>query len=663
MPVRICVWNLYKFTRTYVLQTEYANNLLAVINPAAAAPAYDVFAIIEVGNKKNIAPGDPARGDGVLGVLALLSRLQARTATWRVAPTVSLALGTKSETIAVFYDSATVELLGPSTADDLSQPFDASLDNTGKLFWVDGNTGALNSADTDGANVAVLPTGANHPVSLVIDEKNRKLYWSQAGDHSIWWADFDGTNAAAIVAGVDATDLAVDNINEKLYWLEGDTIRNSDLDGTGPADVIGDNVNPASSFCLDPVEDELHWIDLTLANKLQHCVLNGNKNADVPLAGLNTPTKLMEDLQREYLYWVDTAANSIQRCDLRANNFATLVAAGTPRNLCLDLQNRKMYWIETGANNIHWANLDGTGAAVIVAGQQPSSLAVDPVRGFLYWSDTAGAGSICFSRLDGTQIHPGNYEQIAVGQAPTLPCWYRGRVRKGSCSFENPIGTALNFPQANQRRPYLVRMRDKNPAGPNDEFLLAVVHSPSPDRKPTVMNAPAQNGTTNVGSIREITTLRGGVPVVIAGDYNCCSLPDLTVPGCNSNLPGHGQDDIDAFDAFTVTAAYAAQVWATPSMLSPVGPNALPTDYKGHAYDNVFSIGFGAVANAQIRDIVHEAADAFRLALPLPVPPVLSLVQFQPIQAKYHYHNYQVAPLVFETGLSDHLPAVITVTI
>src|ERR1044071_191441 len=113
MAVRILCWNIFEFSLKTVNDTPRINRILKWVNPAGQAPSYDVFVVLEPRNNHTVSRGDFALGTGSWGIYALLARLQARTATWKAAPPLSLCLGGKSETIAVFYDSAVVELVGP----------------------------------------------------------------------------------------------------------------------------------------------------------------------------------------------------------------------------------------------------------------------------------------------------------------------------------------------------------------------------------------------------------------------------------------------------------------------------------------------------------------------------------------------------------------------
>jgi hypothetical protein len=662
MPIRICVWNIFEFTNKHILQTHYANNLLDFLHPAGAQ-AFDVIAIIEPRNRHCIPPGDAADGEGTLGILTLLTRLQLRHAAWRVAPPLSTAHGTKSETIALFYDSTNIELCGPNTNGAIPALFDYALDQTGGVFWHDTVSDTIRFRNTATGVASNLATGAD-ATSLAVDGNTPALYWCNNVANEIWMSDIDGQNAAAIIQTTDASHIQVESVFQKLYWIDDDTLFRSDLDGTNEEEIIGDNADPVRDYYIDPTYDRIYWAG---DNKIQYCTLNGTKDTNL-VNGITTPSQLLADMQREYIYWVDTGANRIQRFGLKAgaNVVANLVTAGNPRHLRLDLHHAKMYWVRTGTGDIWWADLNGANAAAIVAGENATGIAIDPARNRLYWTTAAAGSSIGFSLLDGTQINPPNYERAAANQAPAELLAYRGDVNVGQCEFVDGVGNNIVFPQAAERRPMLFRLRDNRVGGPNNEFMLLIYHAPKPEYGAKKKNKQARRGVKQLQNIQEITANRGVIPVVVAGDFNCCPVANNTTPGCNHKTAGHGLVNANALATITNVGGmnYNADVQGAFSSISPPGPASPYNDFKNHAYDNIFSIGFAAVANAQVDDLITTRATAFAAALPIPVLlPALPLAQFQIIHRRHYKNKYTVAPAVQESGISDHLPVKITVTL
>jgi len=113
--VRLLVWNIEKFSFNRISPLNRHNYVNGVISPVAAARP-DIIAIIEV-----VARGRPLGSllinTGMNGTWLQVFRLNLLTAPatpWRVVPPLSLTGGTRAEAISVFYNSTTVNLIGPN---------------------------------------------------------------------------------------------------------------------------------------------------------------------------------------------------------------------------------------------------------------------------------------------------------------------------------------------------------------------------------------------------------------------------------------------------------------------------------------------------------------------------------------------------------------------
>lgn len=99
-----------------------------------------------------------------------------------------------------------------------------------------------------------------------------------------------------------------------------------------------------------------------------------------------------------------------------------------------------------------------------------------------------------------------------------------GGTWKGQARFwTGGVGPEKVFDQNPQRRPYMVNFTAGGVA-----FSVVSHHSPSP-KGPA--NVRAQQGTAALAEIEEITTLRAN-PVIITGDFNCCTANPCPNNGC-----------------------------------------------------------------------------------------------------------------------------------
>jgi hypothetical protein len=101
------------------------------------------------------------------------------------------------------------------------------------MYWSDIRNGTLNRAFLNGANVEVLfHTDDPLIIDLAVDWVNEKIYWTEAIQGYMYWSDvrtgslnrafLNGTSAEVLLHTEDPVidGIAVDWVNEKLYWTE-----------------------------------------------------------------------------------------------------------------------------------------------------------------------------------------------------------------------------------------------------------------------------------------------------------------------------------------------------------------------------------------------------------------------------------------------------------
>ena len=90
----------------------------------------------------------------------------------------------------------------------------------------------------DGSGLTDLVTGLSNPKGdLAIDEQNQKVYWIDAGAGNLQRADLDGSNVETIITGIGSggRGLDLDISNGHIYWgdYSSNVIKRCNLDGTG----------------------------------------------------------------------------------------------------------------------------------------------------------------------------------------------------------------------------------------------------------------------------------------------------------------------------------------------------------------------------------------------------------------------------------------------
>ena len=110
----------------------------------------------------------------------------------------------------------------------------------GKLYWTEktgDTTGRIQRANLDGSNAELVKELTSVPLGIAIDTENNKLYVTNTWG-KIQQINLDGTGFQPnFITGLDAPkDLAVEG--NKVYWIEGSSIRRASLTGENIEDVV-----------------------------------------------------------------------------------------------------------------------------------------------------------------------------------------------------------------------------------------------------------------------------------------------------------------------------------------------------------------------------------------------------------------------------------------
>lgn len=647
--IKVLSWNIKNFSTKLTKNTPAVNRVLDLVHPAAGRE-YDVFVIIEPVSSLSLQPGDLAYGDGPIAIDQLLAKLLARDAGWRAAPPRILANGSKAETLGVLYHSAKVTLKGPLQVTGMPGPWNASQATPGKIYWINAANDRLRRADADGSNAADV-VSAGVPRHPTFDPIRQKIVWFDSGNNRIREADPDGTNPQNVVTGVNnVTHLTADGANQRIFWVEGgNRIRLHDAGGVSNV-VTG--IQPVG-IRVDAAYDEVYWSDagsrrVRVAYRGAHGYNDNNRTAQ----RVGAPVRLRVDLDGDRMFWTEAGGNLIA-CFLDGSSPVAVVQNATLGDLAFDGVHKKVYWVEGNANpkKIRRADYDGSNVEDVRTEGNPDSLLLDPAGGKIYWVNLVN------DRLRRADLDGSNPEDVINGEQPRSLTWAPGEAYSGQAVFRDAFNQEIVFPQAKQRRPYLVRFEE---TGTGNYFRLLAAHSPSPHYSSNNSqqtgarsnNRDAREGTRNLGSIREITVNRGGEPVVVVGDFNSCTMHGQN-PACSTTTGGH-QYDPDAQDGLrnAVGHNYATHIQLTRTSMSPVN-SATTARYTVHAFDHILTIGFTTVAHAEMLDLVDDVKTAWQGAN----------VGVNLTPKKFRDEIYKEIYRSGGGGISDHLPVKAELTI
>lgn len=345
-----------------------------------------------------------------------------------------------------------------TVADITSTPTDIVLFD-GRFFWFDRAYGDyLYHSALDGSNQQVLASKSVYrPTRFVADTVQNWLYWinspsSFQSDNSaaIQRARFDGTGVQNVVpaAKLDGPyDLAIDMVNQKLYWTDtGDgVIRRANADGTNVETIVSGLSAPVD-LELDLVNNRLFWTDWSAKNIVRTDLSGAQKT--VLVQNLNQPWGLAYDAAVDSLFFTNFGGRTIQRVSTQGGTADTLLAINDvfsqPNGICVDRANQVLYWSDQGRSTVSRLGLNGSGLEVVLekadglstpSGVQifpagsvvktvtPILLAANtypnPCTSVLHISELAAGDQVALYDLNGRLVLEQGFQDAGVGQLNT----------------------------------------------------------------------------------------------------------------------------------------------------------------------------------------------------------------------------------------------------
>lgn len=232
------------------------------------------------------------------------------------------------------------------------------------------------------------------------------FYGEQLGD-KIFRSNLDGSNIETIVTGQGILRrMRIDFVEEKLFWVEGETGRmwKSNFDGTSQEIIID---LPTSNLNLIEIDKTNQRIFYTITNDgfIRSIDLNGS-NQEIIVSGVGNVQGLEYDPFCDKLYWTEFVEGVIKRANGDGTDIETIVDLNSkPFDLILDIESEKLFFNDRQSSNIHRANMDGSDLEVIVdqTGDK-GAMTLDFTNDRLYWVNNTQE-VIYSSDLDGSNIN------------------------------------------------------------------------------------------------------------------------------------------------------------------------------------------------------------------------------------------------------------------
>lgn len=239
------------------------------------------------------------------------------------------------------------------------------------ICWSDHHDDRIRCAQPDGSQVTDLYVNLGKPLGMALDTVNGRLYWADGETDQVVVVDLvDFASPTALVQLPFASGLRGMGIAPsigKVYWVAEDLqkLQRANLDGSAVEDLA---IPPGSFFdvAIDETNSALFWID---GDQIWRSDLDGANRVAI-ISDADQPYYAALDVAAGKIYWTNFAANSIGRANLDGSerDVPGVVSglASRPIGIALDLPRGKMYWtLESG--EIQRANLDGTGVETVLS--------------------------------------------------------------------------------------------------------------------------------------------------------------------------------------------------------------------------------------------------------------------------------------------------------
>ncbi len=258
--------------------------------------------------------------------------------------------------------------------------FESTSTSDGVIYWTD-SRGSIFRGNPELGTTQEILTGLGAPVGLSADSINGKLYWSDTDTRSVMRSNLDGTSVEVLLDSGDINGaplgLQVDPLRNRLYVIDndatgsGDRILVADTDGSNLGVLVADAGTYPTDIAVDYVNESIYWSD-PFDDVIYTAGLDGSDAVQI-VTGAQGPVALDVDFQNQILYWTDNAivgTDVLRRLHLETGTLETSTSVSDPLGVAFDNATQRLYWTQSNGE-IH--SLD--------AAQSPSPVAV-PYSGF-----------------------------------------------------------------------------------------------------------------------------------------------------------------------------------------------------------------------------------------------------------------------------------------
>ena len=250
----------------------------------------------------------------------------------------------------------------------------------------------LASVNTNGTgNVALLTASGlvGRCTAMAVDGLSSKMFFIDGASNALWTVNLNGSGLTLVKNGLTnfPTDLALDVLNQKIYFTSSSTTSNNNtiqrIDYTGSNNVTlftatglaGNGAERCTALAVDLKNSKMFFADAG-AQKIWGLTLAGSGLTALATTTNSYPVGLALDVTNQQVYFTASStvqnSNRVQRISYAGTGLTTLFnAAGSVQRctaLDLDLAHSIIYLSDAGASALWRIPLGGGSATSVLSG-------------------------------------------------------------------------------------------------------------------------------------------------------------------------------------------------------------------------------------------------------------------------------------------------------
>lgn len=217
---------------------------------------------------------------------------------------------------------------------DIVAAYDLVVDSTNaKLYWANGVPHRLLSGNPGDTTIIVVDTSSSLPVDLDIDFTNQKMYYADNGLGKICRSNLDGSNQEILNLDTlgDLTSIAIYPSQDLMFFADLDSFKiwSCAMDGRSNRMLLmEDSASSPIRLAIDTINQKLYWSD-DARNRIERMDFDGTGREVFYQGGADElPFGLFIDQVNRKLYWTDYGTNQVLRTRMDSLDVETLVTTG-----------------------------------------------------------------------------------------------------------------------------------------------------------------------------------------------------------------------------------------------------------------------------------------------------------------------------------------------